>query len=207
MSLEDFHPITAQWFAETLGEPTMAQRRGWAAIRDKRHTLIAAPTGSGKALAAFPDRPRRPVEGRAGRAARRRRPRRLCLAAEGAERRYPQEPGRAAPRPAPRCRGRGFGAPAITAAVRTGDTPQHERALMLRTPPHILVTTPESLYCCSPPNAAARCCAPHAVIVDEIHAVIGGRRGAHLALSLERLQSGQAAASAHRPVGNPEADR
>src|SRR6185436_7332421 len=79
--------------------------------------------------------------------------------------------------------------PRITAAVRTGDTPQSERAAMLRTPPHILVTTPESLYLLlTAERSRAMLRTVRTVIVDEIHAVIGTRRGAHLALSLERLQ-------------------
>src|SRR5207247_6499511 len=80
-------------------------------------------------------------------------------------------------------------APRITAAVRTGDTPQADRAAMLRTPPHILVTTPESLYLLlTAARSRDMLRTARTVIVDEIHAVIGGRRGAHLALSLERLQ-------------------
>jgi ATP-dependent Lhr-like helicase len=110
------------------------------------HTLIAAPTGSGKTLAAFLTAIDELVrEGLAQGAAAGRGPRRLRLAAEGAERRHPQEPRRAA-RGIARSRGDGARGAAITAAVRTGDTPQSERAAMLRTPPHILVTTPESLY-------------------------------------------------------------
>ena len=83
----------------------------------------------------------------------------------------------------------GLAAPRITVAVRTGDTTAGRAAAMLKRPPHILVTTPESLYLLLTAAAAARCCAAsRTVIVDEIHAVIGTRRGAHLALSLERLQ-------------------
>ncbi len=105
MSLEAFHPITAEWFAETLGEPTIAQCRGWAAIREGRHTLIAAPTGSGKTLAAFLIALDDLLKDALAAPARRRRPRRLRLAAEGAERRHPQESRGAAPRPAARRRG------------------------------------------------------------------------------------------------------
>ncbi len=98
MPLSTFHPLVSRWFRETLGEPTAAQRQGWAAIREGRHTLIAAPTGSGKTLAAFltslDDLFTEGLRGAAaGRGARR-----LRLAAEGAERRHPQEPRRAAPR-------------------------------------------------------------------------------------------------------------
>jgi ATP-dependent Lhr-like helicase len=187
--LSDFHPITARWFSENVGVPTGAQRRGWTAIREKRDTLIAAPTGSGKTLAAF-----------------------LIalddLVHEGLDTPLPDEvrvvyvsplkalstdihknlaePRRGIRRIAEEL---GLGAPHITAAVRTGDTPQADRVAMLRTPPHILVTTPESLYLLLTAEGSRRMLETvRAVIVDEIHAVIGGRRGAHLAVSLERLQ-------------------
>src|SRR5205809_2004319 len=146
MGLPGFHPITSRWFEDTLGAPTSAQERGWKAIREGRHTLIAAPTGSGKTLAAFLSA----IDD---------------LAREGIERPLPDEvrvvyvsplkalsadihKNLAEPRRGIRDRaeGEGLDAPRITAAVRTGDTTSSERAAMLRTPPHILVTTPESLY-------------------------------------------------------------
>jgi ATP-dependent helicase Lhr and Lhr-like helicase len=189
MSFSRFHPIVQRWFTSTLGEPTPAQTRGWASIRDGRHTLIAAPTGSGKTLAAF-------------------------LAAiddvfqEGLRAPLPDEvrvlyvsplkalsadihKNLAEPRRGIRqhAQDAGLDAPRITAAVRTGDTSASERAAMLRTPPHILVTTPESLYLLLTSERSRHMLRTvRTVIVDEIHAVIGGRRGAHLALSLERLQ-------------------
>jgi ATP-dependent Lhr-like helicase len=189
MPLDHFHPVIRKWFSETLGEPTCAQQLGWAAIRERRHTLIAAPTGSGKTLAAFlnalddlfheglraplPDEVRvvyvSPLK---------------ALSADihknlaeprAAIRRLAEESGLEAPR--------------ITAAVRTGDTTSSERASMLKTPPHILVTTPESLYLLlTAERSRAMLRTVRTVIVDEIHAVIGTRRGAHLALTLERLQ-------------------
>ena len=186
--LDLFHPAIQRWFAETLGDPTEVQRRGWEAIRRGEHTLIAAPTGSGKTLAAF-----------------------LIalddLLQEGLRAGLPDEvrvvyvsplkalsadihKNLAEPRAAIRriASEMGLDAPRITAAVRTGDTPASERAAMLRTPPHILVTTPESLYLLlTAERSRERLQAVRTVIVDEIHAVIGGRRGAHLALSLERL--------------------
>src|SRR5229473_2974436 len=198
MALEHFHPVIRKWFSETLGEPTRAQELGWAAIRERRHTLIAAPTGSGKTLAAFlnalddlfhegllaplPDEVRvvyvSPLK---------------ALSADihknlaeprAAIRRMAEEMGLEAPR--------------ITAAVRTGDTTSSERASMLRTPPHILVTTPESLYLLLTAGRSREMLrTARTVIVDEIHAVIGTRRGAHLALSLERLQR-VASAPLHR---------
>jgi ATP-dependent Lhr-like helicase len=189
MALQSFHPVTAEWFGQALGEPTSAQRRGWSAIRDGRHTLIAAPTGSGKTLAAFlialDDLL---TEGLAAPLADAVRVVYVSpLKALSADiHKNLAEPRRGLRRVAET---RGLTPPAITAAVRTGDTPQHERASMLRTPPHILVTTPESLYLLLTAERSREMLRTvRTVIVDEIHAVIGGRRGAHLALSLERLQ-------------------
>ena len=189
MPFPRFHPIVARWFSERIGEPTAAQRRGWAAIREGRHTLIAAPTGSGKTLAAFMTALDE-------------------LVREGLAQPLPDEvrvlyvsplkalsadihKNLAEPRRGIRQLAETLGVPAprVTAAVRTGDTPQAERAAMLRRPPHILVTTPESLYILLTAERSRRLLGTvRTVIVDEIHAVIGTRRGAHLALSLERLQ-------------------
>src|SRR5688500_11024842 len=190
MPLARFHPIVQRWFSDTLGQPTAAQRRGWASIGEGRHTLIAAPTGSGKTLAAFltalddllkeglqgalPDEVRvlyvSPLKALSADIHKN-----LAEPRKGI-RRLAEEAGLAAPR--------------ITAAVRTGDTTQAERAAMLRTPPHILVTTPESLYLLlTAERTRSMLRTVRTVIVDEIHAVIGTRRGAHLALTLERLQN------------------
>src|SRR5947207_10914062 len=195
---EDFHPILRRWWETHFRElgsgrispPTEAQLEGWGAIRSGRHTLIAAPTGSGKTLAAFltsidrllreslqsgqlPDEVRvvyvSPLK---------------ALSAD-----IPKN--LAEPRREMRRIAEETGSPpvGITAAVRSGDTPQAERAAMLRSPPHILVTTPESLYLLlTAERSRGMLKTARTVIVDEIHAVIGTRRGAHLALSLERLQ-------------------
>src|SRR3954466_2495192 len=189
MSFEGFHPAVRQWFIDQIGQPTYAQLRGWDAIGQGRHTLISAPTGSGKTLAAFltaideliregsnhplPDEVRviyvSPLK---------------ALSAD--IHKNLAEPRRGIRRAAEDA---GGAAPAITAAVRTGDTTQSERAAMLRTPPHILVTTPESLYLLLTADRGRQMLRTvRTVIVDEIHAVIGTRRGAHLSLSLERLQ-------------------
>ncbi|HVT44614.1 MAG TPA: DEAD/DEAH box helicase [Thermoanaerobaculia bacterium] len=189
MALEQFHPVIRRWFSETLGEPTPAQSRGWDAIRGRSHTLIAAPTGSGKTLAAFltalddlfqealsgplPDEVRivyvSPLK---------------ALSAD--IHKNLAEPRRGIRRIAEEM---GLDAPRITAAVRTGDTTAAERAAMLRRPPHILVTTPESLYLLLTAERSREMLrTARTVIVDEIHAVIGTRRGAHFALTLERLQ-------------------
>jgi ATP-dependent helicase Lhr and Lhr-like helicase len=196
MSLDRFHPAVRQWFTATLGAPTSVQQRGWEAVRGGRHTLIAAPTGSGKTLAAFltaldelfvealagplPDEVRvvyvSPLK---------------ALSAD--IHKNLAEPRRGIRKIAEEL---GIEAPRITAAVRTGDTTQSERAAMLRKPPHILVTTPESLYLLlTAERSRAMLRSARTVIVDEIHAVIGTRRGAHLALTLERLQ-----AVAERPL-------
>src|SRR5258706_12153989 len=188
MALSAFHRIVARWFSETLGEPTRAQAQGWAAIRERRHTLIAAPTGSGKTLAAFltalddlvQDGLRSPLPDEV----------RVIyvspLKALSADiHKNLAEPRRGIRRIAEEM---GIEAPRITAAVRTGDTTQAERAAMLRTPPHILVTTPESLYLLLTAERSREMLrTARTVIVDEIHAVLESRRGAHLALSLERL--------------------
>ncbi|MGH7504476.1 MAG: DEAD/DEAH box helicase, partial [Longimicrobiales bacterium] len=187
-SLESFHPVVARWFADRLGEPTPAQARGWPEIRSGSDTLIAAPTGSGKTLAAF-----------------------LTalddLLREGLERPLPDEVrvvyvsplkalsadihrNLAEPRREIRRLAEETGLPPVRihAAIRTGDTPQSERAAMLRKPPHILVTTPESLYLLlTAERSRQMLTTARTVIVDEIHAVLESRRGAHLALSLERL--------------------
>src|SRR5256886_2805317 len=189
MSLENFHPVIRRWFSETLGEPTPAQVRGWASIAARQHTLIAAPTGSGKTLAAFlgalndlfvegmtsplPDEVRivyvSPLK---------------ALSAD--IHKNLAEPRKEIRRIAEEM---GIEAPRITAAVRTGDTTQSERAAMLRTPPHILVTTPESLYLLLTAERSREMLrTARMVIVDEIHAVIGTRRRSHPAINLERLQ-------------------
>ncbi|HKB09514.1 MAG TPA: DEAD/DEAH box helicase, partial [Vicinamibacterales bacterium] len=188
-SLSSFHPIVARWFADTLGSPTRAQALGWPAIRERRHTLIAAPTGSGKTLAAFltalddlvresassplPDAVRvvyvSPLKALSADIHKN-----LAEPRDGIHRLALES---------------GMTPPQITAAVRTGDTTPSERAAMLRTPPHILVTTPESLFLLlTAARSREMLRTARTVIVDEIHAVIGTRRGAHLALSLERLQ-------------------
>jgi ATP-dependent Lhr-like helicase len=189
VALASFHPIVSQWFSETLGAPTVAQARGWAAIRERRHALIAAPTGSGKTLAAFLTALDDLVQ--EGLQAPLRDEVRVVyvspLKALSADiHKNLAEPRRGISRLAEAA---GLEPPRITAAVRTGDTTQAQRAAMLRTPPHILVTTPESLYLMlTAERSRAMLRTARTVIVDEIHAVIGTRRGAHLALSLERLQ-------------------
>jgi ATP-dependent Lhr-like helicase len=199
---EDFHPVLRRWwesrFRDSAGRvlpPTEAQLEGWGAIRAGGHALIAAPTGSGKTLAAFlvsiDGLLREGLDGGdlAGPAGLPDEVRVVYvspLKALSADiHKNLAEPRREIERLAAEM---GLPPVRITSAVRSGDTPQAERATMLRTPPHILVTTPESLYLLLTAERSRRMLATaRAVIIDEIHAVLESRRGAHLALSLERL--------------------
>jgi ATP-dependent Lhr-like helicase len=188
--LSGFHPLVSRWFLESIGEPTSAQRRGWESIRAGRHTLIAAPTGSGKTLAAFLTAIDELVrEGSASPLADQVRVVYVSpLKALSADiHKNLAEPRRGIRRLGDES---GVEVPRLTAAVRTGDTTSSERAAMLKTPPHILVTTPESLYLLLTAERSRQMLrSVRTVIVDEIHAVIGTRRGAHLALTLERLEA------------------
>jgi ATP-dependent Lhr-like helicase len=184
--LDLFSPEPAAWFASAFAAPTEVQERGWAAVAAGRHTLMCAPTGSGKTLAAFLwclDRLAReapPPE--------RERCRVLYISPLKAltvdiERNL-RAPLRGMALEAER---RGTPPPDIEVAIRSGDTPDRERRRMERHPPDILITTPESLYLILT-SAAREILRPvRWVIVDEIHSLAATKRGAHLALSLERL--------------------
>jgi ATP-dependent Lhr-like helicase len=197
-----FHPAVRTWFEKHFSEgPTQPQARGWAEIAAGRDTLIAAPTGSGKTLAAFL----------------------VCI-----DRLYRAHHQGATPDEGPQVvyvsplkalavdihqnleaplRGiaevaqeLGLAAPHISVAVRTGDTTPSERAAMLRRAPNFLVTTPESLYLLvTSDRSRGMLAGVQTVILDEIHAVAGNKRGSHLALTLERLQ--HVAASAPQRIG------
>ncbi len=184
MSLGIFSTPVRSWFEETFSAPTEAQARGWPAIAAGHHTLIAAPTGSGKTLAAF-----------------------LyaldTLLLEGpvltdATRVLYVSPLRALSNdvqrnlnaPLAALRARDAGLPEVRVLVRTGDTSPRDRAAMGKRPPHILVTTPESLYLLLTSESGRRVLGTVRVaIIDEIHALLGDKRGSHLALSLERLEA------------------
>src|SRR6266704_1837884 len=189
-SLAWAHPLVQEWFVTKFGTPTEPQEQGWPHILSGRTTLISASTGSGKTLAAFLACIDRLV--------------RKALAGELQDRtevlyvsplkalgndiqKNLENPLREIMELAG---AEGLLMPEIRAAVRTGDTLQPERRAMLKRPPHILVTTPESLYILlTADKSRAILRDVETVIVDEIHAVADDKRGAHLALSLERLEA------------------
>ena len=188
MALENFHPAVARWFAGAFGALTTAQVAAWPAIAQGRHTLIAAPTGSGKTLASF----LAAIDALVRQAAAGALPDQVQVVYVSPLKALSNDISRNLEQPLAGClaelQNLGLPAPEIRSQVRTGDTPQAERAAMLKRPPHILVTTPESLYLLLTSDSGRRMLATtRTVIVDEIHAVAATKRGAHLALSLERL--------------------
>jgi ATP-dependent Lhr-like helicase len=191
-----FHPAVAKWFEQTFGSPTEPQSRGWPEIQEGRHVLISAPTGSGKTLAAFmasldvifheglsgelPDETQivyvSPLK-----------------ALSNDIRKNLQEPLAGIRATLRDMTGRDID---VRAEVRTGDTSAKQRQALAKKPPHILVTTPESLYLLLTSESGRRMLrTTRTIILDEIHAVVDDRRGAHLALSIERL-----AALTQRPL-------
>lgn len=188
-SLSAFLPATREWFSATLGAPTPPQVQGWPPIQRGAHTLILAPTGSGKTLAAFlsgiDQILRELIETPDAAGVRLLYISPLKALNNDVERnlRAPLEGIHKA------ALARGQRLPAVRVLVRTGDTPASARAQMVKHPPHILITTPESLYLMlTSPKAREMFRGTRAVIVDEIHTLVGNKRGTHLALSLERLE-------------------
>lgn len=190
MPLNSFHPALKTWFEQNLGQPTPAQAEAWPAIQQGKHTLIAAPTGSGKTLAAFyavinelvqldlkgalPQKTQvvyiSPLKALSNDIHRN-----LEVPLAGIQ----EELGR-----------QGFLSSKISVAVRTGDTSNAERQKILKKPPHILVTTPESLYLLLTSVGGRKMLENvRTLIIDEIHALLGDKRGSHLALSVERLEA------------------
>jgi ATP-dependent Lhr-like helicase len=183
MPLAGFHPTIQRWFSERFGEPTEPQAQGWPAIRERSHTLISAPTGMGKTLAGY------------------------LAAIDSLARQGPDLPDqtqvlyvsplRALSNDVQKNLQGPLGDlasmdpffPEIRVQVRTGDTPQRDRAAMIRRHPHILVTTPESLYILLTSNGGRQMLKNvKTTIVDEIHALARDKRGSHMSLSLERLE-------------------
>jgi ATP-dependent Lhr-like helicase len=190
MPLDTFHPAVAAWFRRTFPGPTPAQADAWPAIASGQHTLIAAPTGSGKTLAAFlaaiDDLVRRGVEGAL--------PDETAIVYVSPLKALSNDVRINLEVPLAGIRDEllqlWLPDVEIRTMVRTGDTPQAERDKMRKRPPHIVVTTPESLYILLGSASGRRMLATtRTVIVDEIHALAPNKRGAHLALSLERLDA------------------
>ena len=189
MVLDRFHPAVASWFTKQFSQPTEPQAKAWPAIKDRRHTLIAAPTGSGKTLSAFlaaiDDLVRQGIDGKLEDATQVVYVSPLKALSNDIQRnlQQPLEGIQA------ELREMGFPEFEIRTLVRTGDTSSTERAKMLRRPPHIVVTTPESLYLLlTSERGRAMLRTTRTLIVDEIHALVRDKRGSHLSLSVERLE-------------------
>jgi ATP-dependent Lhr-like helicase len=183
-----FEPPVRRWFSAVFDAPTAAQTAGWRAIANGESTLILAPTGSGKTLAAFLWCLNRlmfqPVPDERDRC-------RVLYVSPLKALAVDVERNLRAPLVGISQAAAALGIPVAVPAIgiRTGDTPQAERARFHRHPPDILITTPESLYLILTSNARAALAAVQTVIVDEIHSLVPTKRGAHLALSLERLEA------------------
>ena len=200
--MPDFLPFVRRWFEDTFGQPTRPQSLGWEAIASGRDTLIVAPTGSGKTLAAF----LWALDHLHRLALERRLQDRVYVVYISPLRALNNDIEKNLREPLAGIRAAaaadGLKPPEVRVAVRTSDTLAAQRQAMTRRPPHILITTPESLYILltaerfRPALAGARF-----VIVDEVHALMGSKRGVHLALSLERLQ---ALGEADEPGGRPQ---
>lgn len=193
------HPAVRGWFEKAFEGPTPAQTKGWPSIAANHSTLLLAPTGSGKTLAAFLFALDRlmftpPAE--------KRRTRVLYISplkALGVDvERNLRGPIRGITAEAQRLNHNFF---IPTVGIRTGDTPQNERAKMLRKPPDILITTPESLYLLLTSRARETLCEVDTVIIDEIHSMVATKRGAHLFLSLERLEKLQSRETPLQRIG------
>ena len=186
--MKPFHPAVREWFGASFPAPTKPQQLGWPAIARGDSTLILAPTGSGKTLAAFlwclnrlMFEPPPPKKERC----------RVLYISPLKALAVDVERNLRAPLAGIAHVAHGTGVPVTMPeiAIRTGDTPPSERARFLRDSADILITTPESLFLLLTSNARARLATVDTVIIDEIHALVPTKRGAHLALSLERLEA------------------
>ncbi|MFJ4131454.1 ATP-dependent helicase [Pseudomonas cyclaminis] len=194
-ALERFAPATRAWFKSAFPSPTVVQAAAWAAIGDGQNALVIAPTGSGKTLAAFMqaidqlfrehEAQERPISSTAKATTR------ILYISPIKALGTDVQRNLSVPLQGISAQRKRLGDPPVEIKVgmRTGDTPQAERARLLRSPPDILITTPESLYLMLTSKARETLRGVKTVIVDEIHAVAGGKRGSHLALSLERLDA------------------
>ncbi len=183
-----FHPVIAEWFESKFGSPTAPQEQGWPAIQSGAHTLIAAPTGSGKTLAAFlaslDSLFRKGLKGELADETHVVYVSPLKALSNDIHKNL-EEPLAGIRAALKTAEGKDI---EVRSAVRTGDTPAAARQALIKKPPHILVTTPESFYLLLTSESGRRMLSTvRTLIVDEIHAVVGNRRGSHLALSMERL--------------------
>ncbi len=189
MALSLFHPAVNSWFNQQFSEPSEIQKQAWPLIKAAKNTLISAPTGSGKTLAAFMAAINDLVEqiqnGRLENVTQVVYVSPLKALSNDIHRNL-QEPLKGIQI---ELEDKSKAPPKIRAAVRTGDTPPSQRTAMTKNPPHILVTTPESLYLLlTSKNGRKMLSTVHTSIVDEIHAIVGNKRGSHLAISMERLE-------------------
>ena len=187
MSFFGFHPLIEQWFGSRFERPTEPQVAGWPSIVEGKNTLIAAPTGSGKTLTAFLACIDRLIQDSPL-------PDEIRIVYLSPLRALSNDMHRNLEQPLEEiydlAQREGISIPPIKVGLRTGDTPSHKRAALVKRPPHILVTTPESLYLMlTGPKSREKLKHVETVIVDEIHALIRDKRGSHMALTLERLDA------------------
>src|SRR5262245_13701166 len=188
--LDSFHPAVRDWFLKHFAAPTEPQAQAWPAIKEGKHTLIAAPTGSGKTLAAFlsaiDDLVWKATEGKLKDETHVVYVSPLKALSNDIQINL-QQPLQGIQQ---NLEAAGIKGVEIRTLVRTGDTPAKDRAAMTKKPPHIIVTTPESLYILLTSEGGRRMLSTtRTVIVDEIHAMVDDKRGSHLSLSIERLQA------------------